>query len=958
MAHYTDSTNLFPVGSSFRTLQTATSPSHRLVRAASTDDASHTQPTGSLMESAHHSSDLDPSSILGFGSALALVESPDEVGRLVTGTLRSMGLSDLQAVVLTSVEGETPRVVGSAGTRPLPGPVIDELRSLGTDRVPGAEDPGSPTRHQMDVCPDRHPALAEAGVQRLSVVRLGTVDHDFGIVVAGHAGERRSSSMEASTLQMVAAQASMALHRIRLDRQRETKEEALRSSEARYRELYENAPVAYVSVNDDGEIRMANQRAADLLSTPKETLPGKTLTHFCTDTADAAATVKRLTACIRDNERLYDQEVQICRADGEQIWVSMSVQPIDPTDGAPECLVMMADITERMQMEAALREARDELEERVQDRTAEVESTNDQLRRQTKRLEALREVDRAILSAESPREIATVAARRAQSLVPCERVSVALFDWDDDRVTVLTAQQSDESVLERGTDFPIDEFTLTDDLRAGRIDDMPDFDNVPSTRITDRLRDAGIRSAITVPMHVEDELIGTVNLGASEPHAFTDEKRRIGRELADHLAIALRQSRLLEAVQEQREQLSTLRDIDQAILSAESPVEIASEALQRVRALIPFKSATVTVIDWDAGTAHVLAAPDNVLDAPTTLPLDEVYLSDTVAAGETEVLSDDAYAPVPEAEERMHEMGLRSILCLPMVVEGDVIGVVHVGRTEPDAFTESDWQVGRELADHMAIAIRQSQLLEEVQEQRERLEERVQERTEELESFTYSVSHDLRTPLRAIDGYTRILKEEHADQLDEEGRDLLNVVYESAQTMGDLIDDLLTLSRLGRREMHRVPIDMEALAQEACDELKRAHPDRAEDVTFACRELPTAFGDRSMIRQVFSNLLSNALKFTREEDAPRVEVTAEDRGEEIVYAVRDNGVGFSMEYADKLFGVFERLHDDEAFEGTGVGLAVVERIIRRHGGEVWGKGTEGEGATMFFTLPTPDAAAS
>jgi light-regulated signal transduction histidine kinase (bacteriophytochrome) len=156
--------------------------------------------------------------------------------------------------------------------------------------------------------------------------------------------------------------------------------------------------------------------------------------------------------------------------------------------------------------------------------------------------------------------------------------------------------------------------------------------------------------------------------------------------------------------------------------------------------------------------------------------------------------------------------------------------------------------------------------------------------------------------------------------------------------------------------MHRVPIDVEALAHEACDELRRAHPARAEDVTFACQNLPTAYGDRSMIRQVFSNLFANAFKFTREEDAPRVEVTAENRGDEVVYAVRDNGVGFSMEYADKLFGVFERLHDDDAFEGTGVGLAVVERILRRHDGEVWGEGAEGEGATIYFTLPTPDAA--
>jgi signal transduction histidine kinase len=301
----------------------------------------------------------------------------------------------------------------------------------------------------------------------------------------------------------------------------------------------------------------------------------------------------------------------------------------------------------------------------------------------------------------------------------------------------------------------------------------------------------------------------------------------------------------------------------------------------------------------------------------------------------------------------MHEMGLQSILCLPMVVEGEVVGVVHVGRTEPDAFTATDWEVGRELADHMAIALRQAQLLEAVQKRREHLEARVQERTAELESFTYSVSHDLRTPLRAIDGYTRILKEEHADQLDEEGRRLLNVIYDSAQTMGDQIDDLLTLSRVGRREMNRVPVDVEDLAREAFDELCRARP-AAADVSFEVQALPDAYADRSMLRHVFTNLLSNALKFTQQEEPPRIEVGAETPDEAVVYFVRDNGIGFDPDRADEMFGVFERLHED--VEGTGVGLALVERILRRHEGEVWAEGREGEGATIFFTLPRPDHA--
>jgi len=904
------------------------------------------------MEPSHHASNLDPSSVLGFGSALAMLDAADEVGHLLTGALRSMGLADLQAVVLNDAFEEGGTVVGSVGTSALPEAVVDELRrieeevSLGT-----AAGGGHVSRRQLEIDDDTYPALAAQGVRRLSVLRLGTIDAEYGLVAAGHADPARRTPMDGASLQMMAAQVSMALHRIQLDRERQAKAEALRASEARYRELYENAPVAYVSVDEEGHIHMANQRAADLLRTTKSDLLGGLITGYCVGTAEAVETVRHLTECIRGRKWLFDEEVQICRADGEQIWVSMSVQPVDPPNRSPECLVMMVDITERVHMEATLRETRDQLEKRVEARTEELRTANEQLRRQTRRLEALKDIDRAILAAESPREIATVAAQRARALVSCERVSVALFDWTADRVRVLSAEQRDGSTLGDGTTFPLDDFLrLEGDLRNGDVLDVPDLEAEQSPA-TERLREAGLRSAILVPMIVEGDLIGTVNMGETEPGAFGDDERHVGRQLADRMAVALRQSRLLETVQEKREQLAALRDIDQAILAAESPEEIAAEVLQRAQNVIPFTSASVAATDWAADEVRVLATSErNVLDAPRTVPLDDVYLSDRVREGRTEVAGVEDYEAVPEAAERMREMGLQSILCLPMVVEGDVVGVVHVGRTEPDAFTEADWEVGRELADHMAIALRQAQLLEAVQRRREDLEERVQERTAELESFTYSVSHDLRTPLRAIDGYTRILKEDHADQLDEEGRRLLNVVYDSAQTMGDQIDDLLTLSRVGRREMNRVPVDVAALAREAFEDLCRARP-AAEGVAFEVQALPEAHADRSMLRHVFTNLLSNALKFTRQEEAPRIEVTGRAQNGMNVYAVRDNGIGFDPDRADEMFGVFERLHED--VDGTGVGLALVERVIRRHEGDVWAEGAEGEGATVFFTLPQP-----
>jgi light-regulated signal transduction histidine kinase (bacteriophytochrome) len=220
-----------------------------------------------------------------------------------------------------------------------------------------------------------------------------------------------------------------------------------------------------------------------------------------------------------------------------------------------------------------------------------------------------------------------------------------------------------------------------------------------------------------------------------------------------------------------------------------------------------------------------------------------------------------------------------------------------------------------------------------------------------LESFSYSVAHDLRAPLRAMDGFARILLEDHASALDTDGRRVLDIVCQNARQMGKLIDDLLAFSRLGRKELVRSPVDMRAVAESVVDELRRL--DAARSVAVTTTPLPMAIGDANMIRQVFANLIGNAWKFTRDRHDARIEIGFRPGNGETVYFVRDNGAGFDMAYADKLFGVFQRLHGTEEFEGTGVGLAIVQCIVHRHGGRAWAEGQVDAGATFSFTLPTP-----
>lgn len=235
------------------------------------------------------------------------------------------------------------------------------------------------------------------------------------------------------------------------------------------------------------------------------------------------------------------------------------------------------------------------------------------------------------------------------------------------------------------------------------------------------------------------------------------------------------------------------------------------------------------------------------------------------------------------------------------------------------------------------------------------LEDRVLRRTEalqeanrELEAFSYSVSHDLRAPLRAIDGFTRILLEDHADCLDSEGKRVCGVIVDNSRRMGQLIDDLLTFSRLGREVMNRSIVDMTTQAQEAFDSL--TSPQERERIDFHLGPLPPVLGDGRMLYQIWTNLIANAIKFSSRRDRAEIRVEAAEQYGEIVYSIYDNGAGFDMRYADKIFAVFQRLHTEREFPGTGVGLAIVQRIVTRHGGRVWAEGAVEQGAVFRFTL--------
>ena len=222
----------------------------------------------------------------------------------------------------------------------------------------------------------------------------------------------------------------------------------------------------------------------------------------------------------------------------------------------------------------------------------------------------------------------------------------------------------------------------------------------------------------------------------------------------------------------------------------------------------------------------------------------------------------------------------------------------------------------------------------------------------ELEAFAYSVSHDLRAPVRHIAGFTELLQKHSEAVLDDKSRHHISMILDAAKRMGNLVDDLLSFSRIGRAETQKTTVHLEQLIKSVVGEI--APDTQGRNIVWRIGSLPICYGDPSMLRLVFANLVSNAVKFTRTREDAEIQIDSlNHKPDEIVVFVKDNGVGFDMKYSDKLFGVFQRLHSREAFEGTGIGLATVQRIVHRHGGRVWGEGSIDHGATFYVALPKP-----
>ncbi len=416
-----------------------------------------------------------------------------------------------------------------------------------------------------------------------------------------------------------------------------------------------------------------------------------------------------------------------------------------------------------------------------------------------------------------------------------------------------------------------------------------------------------------------------------------------------------------QKLQKINERLSVLHHIDRAILSAKSPESIVQAALDGLWKLVPCQRITVIQFDMKKNEALVLGSVvkgKSEVGKELRFPLTDIHLIDEFRHGKIRIYSDLLEYPKKKTQilNQLIAEGIRNVVNIPLMFKKEIIGTLNLGASVPGWFTDEHVAIAKEVAMQLAIALRQACLYDQLKQYSKELEYRVAQRTRQLEwankmleEFAYSVSHDLKTPLRAILGFTQIIARRYAKSLEKEARHYFENILEAATHMEELINDLLKYSKLGKNAISLIPVELSKLIEDVVSELANSGVTQGAEIIID-PDLPVVEGDVTLLRQIFINLIDNALKYRKKDTSHRVEIRAKRENKSALIEVRDNGIGIEPKYQEKIFNIFQRLHSQSAYPGTGIGLAIVKRAVHLMNGKVEIESTPGEGSIFRVKL--------
>ncbi|GAA5534213.1 GAF domain-containing protein [Deinococcus aluminii] len=855
--------------------------------------------------------------------ALAAAQTPEAVfGAALTPALEATGAL-AGAVLLVGPGGglERAAVQGQTGEAGWAGGPLEEGTPAGNALRRGEalffEQPGD--------LGGAAPGLWTAAAQATALLPMVLDQQPLGVLVLEWPAPHPFTPEERRFLATLSGQCALALGRARLLGQ-------LRRAERRQTDILESIDDAFYALDHQGRFTYVNRRAEQLWGRRREDLLGRVCWEAFPQVTGGEAYRAHLTAATE--RRVVRLEVPSAILG---TWLDICICPSEAG-----LSVYFKDITGRKQVEAQVRDLNRTLEQCVRERTRESEEA----RRTAEVLAALGD---ALQRATSPEEVAALALAPLGEALGARSAMVVGLEQDCIRVPTVWGEVRPSMAAVQARGKPLEDTVLL--ARAARTGEAGYYADYNAAR--GGLAGLPPLAFAAEPIRTPDgQLAGFLAVWRDPREVpWPEGDRDLLRRAAGTLGLALERAAAAAQLEARTRQIEEAARAQQAFIAFSEAAGTETDVLALVRQAIEvlrvrFPEGSIGYYEREGDRWKVRVYSDDVREQASArllvgLSARTPLIAEALSA--QQAVFKDAWDPAREALRGTEPYGTAA--SYPLLVGGEVLGLLLVGLKDTRQWQESDQALIRAVGRGLNLALERAEVTRQLLAQHQSLEAT----NEELEAFAYSVSHDLRTPVRHVMSFGQLLRKSLGTRLDEKSARYLTVVDQAAVRMDSLIDAMLNLSRTSRLPLRLGPVDLGMLVDTVRAELEADVLERA--VNWDIHPLPLVTADHDTLRQVISNLLDNALKYTRTRDPARIEVWAEERPHEWCISVRDNGVGFDPRYQNKLFGVFQRLHRAEDFEGTGVGLANVRRIIARHGGRVAAESQPGQGATFTFTLP-------